>query len=210
MPTKQELMDMMDNRLPGETLPLSDSAYREPPAYPDLERVSYASQQHREYHQQQQQFLPQQVYTIRQPEAIIQPTQFGTRSHLAYCPSCHATQMTRCEYQSGMMTHIIATILCFTTYVFYSFYWKFYVLYFHPLDAAVVCHTFLIIARVLAITVAIVAVIWGLIQNKCNKILQIYTFKFYLLLKIIQIYFFSYYSKCFNCCHLELLFCSLH
>ncbi|KAI8128774.1 hypothetical protein FF38_13020 [Lucilia cuprina] len=116
MPTKQELMDMMDNRLPGETLPLSDSAHREPPAYPDLERVSYASQQHREYHQQQQQFLPQQVYTIRQPEAItVQPTQFGTRSHLAYCPSCHATQMTRCEYQSGMMTHIIATILCFTT-----------------------------------------------------------------------------------------------
>ncbi|KAM7342774.1 lipopolysaccharide-induced tumor necrosis factor-alpha factor homolog [Cochliomyia hominivorax] len=120
MPTKQELMNMMDNRLPGETLPLRDNA-AQPPSYPDLERVSYASQHHMEQQNMQQQqqpaYNPEQVYTIPQPTVINiqQPTQFGTRSHLAYCSSCHANQMTRCEYQSGMMTHIVATVLFFTT-----------------------------------------------------------------------------------------------
>ncbi|XP_065370308.1 lipopolysaccharide-induced tumor necrosis factor-alpha factor homolog [Calliphora vicina] len=114
MPTKQELMDMMDNRLPGEALPLRNTAPVQPPAYPDLERVSYASQHHMEYQQQQQQ---PQIYTIRQPTTTIniQPPQFGTRSQLANCPMCSATQMTRCEYKSSMMTHIIATILGITT-----------------------------------------------------------------------------------------------
>ncbi|TMW45968.1 hypothetical protein DOY81_008947, partial [Sarcophaga bullata] len=47
---------------------------------------------------------------------VIQRPQFGSRSHFAYCPSYKASQMTRCEYESSMMTHIVAVILCFTTF----------------------------------------------------------------------------------------------
>ncbi|TMW45638.1 hypothetical protein DOY81_009284 [Sarcophaga bullata] len=116
MATKQELMNMMENRLPGEAVPVRDPT-AQPPGYPDLDRVNYAAQQHME---QQNGPAPgpghRQIYSIQPPQAIVvQPPQFGSRSHFAYCPSCNASQMTRCEYESSMMTHIVAAILCFTT-----------------------------------------------------------------------------------------------
>lgn len=85
MPTKQELMHMMDNRLPGETLPLRDGTTEQSSTYPDLERVSYASQQHMDHQKQQQQeqfyiqqqqqqqeqtYRPEPVYTIPQATVI--------------------------------------------------------------------------------------------------------------------------------------------
>ena len=47
MATKQELMNMMENRLPGEAVPIRDPCVK-PPVYPDLDRVNYAAQQHME------------------------------------------------------------------------------------------------------------------------------------------------------------------
>lgn len=47
MATKQELMNMMENRLPGEAVPVVDTEAK-PPVYPDLDRAHYIAQHHTE------------------------------------------------------------------------------------------------------------------------------------------------------------------
>ncbi|TMW45432.1 hypothetical protein DOY81_009485 [Sarcophaga bullata] len=71
MATKQELMNMMENRLPGEAVPVRDPTVQ-PPGYPDLDRVNYAAQQHMD---QQNGPAPgpghRQIYSIQPPQAIV-------------------------------------------------------------------------------------------------------------------------------------------
>ncbi|XP_075166955.1 uncharacterized protein LOC142239077 [Haematobia irritans] len=115
MPTKQEIIDMMENHLPGEAINIGPSQL--PPAYPALDQTV----------SDQQQPLNQSaagggsggrlgsIYSITQAPINHPPAQFGARPHLAYCPSCRSQALTRVEYEATLMTHIIAAILCCTT-----------------------------------------------------------------------------------------------
>ncbi|XP_073847505.1 lipopolysaccharide-induced tumor necrosis factor-alpha factor homolog [Musca autumnalis] len=112
MPTKQEIINMMENHLPGEPVNITNN--REPPVYPVLQPPSLTQ----DYSQAQPPQPPPResgVFTVVQAPINHPPAQFGARPHLAYCPACRAQLLTRVEYQATMMTHIIAAILCCTT-----------------------------------------------------------------------------------------------
>uniref|UniRef100_T1PLZ3 LITAF-like zinc ribbon domain protein n=1 Tax=Musca domestica TaxID=7370 RepID=T1PLZ3_MUSDO len=98
---------MMENHLPGE--PVNVANDRLPPVYPVLQPPSLTHDQ--------PPTAPRDngIYTVVQAPINHPPAQFGARPHLAYCPSCRTQLLTRVEYQSTMMTHIIAAILCCTT-----------------------------------------------------------------------------------------------
>ncbi|XP_013108747.1 uncharacterized protein LOC106088015 [Stomoxys calcitrans] len=110
MPTKQEIIDMMENHLPGE--PINIGRSEQPPAYPSLEPSALQMQQEDTFPENE---FRGSVYSITQAPIAHPPAQFGARSHLAYCPSCRSQMLTRVDYEATMMTHIIAAILCCTT-----------------------------------------------------------------------------------------------
>lgn len=67
MTTKQEVMQMMDNHLPGEPVIVRDYAHTstQPPAYPLSQGPIYGEQPYKQYEQQRP--GPAQVYAICQP-----------------------------------------------------------------------------------------------------------------------------------------------
>lgn len=56
-------------------------------------------------------------YTLCLDSLPTTTTTYGSRSLLAKCHTCGGRNWTRLEYENGLMTHIIAAVLCLTTLV---------------------------------------------------------------------------------------------
>uniref|UniRef100_A0A1A9X504 LITAF domain-containing protein n=1 Tax=Glossina brevipalpis TaxID=37001 RepID=A0A1A9X504_9MUSC len=103
MPTKQEIINMMENSLPGEPTS-SSTTQRMPPDY-SVDRPVYNS------------YTDNSIYAapLTNNSTNTNATIYGSHSLLTKCHTCGRRQLTRLEYENGLMTHIIAAILCLTT-----------------------------------------------------------------------------------------------
>ncbi|KAI9578145.1 hypothetical protein GQX74_014039 [Glossina fuscipes] len=105
MPTKQEIINIMESNFSEEVPPVSATQHMPPPY--SAERSNFDAYTDSSIYSVQ----PSNNYSNTSTTTII----YGSRSLLAKCHTCGGRYWTRLEYENGLMTHIIAVVLCLTT-----------------------------------------------------------------------------------------------
>uniref|UniRef100_A0A1A9ZYM9 LITAF domain-containing protein n=1 Tax=Glossina pallidipes TaxID=7398 RepID=A0A1A9ZYM9_GLOPL len=110
MPTKQEIINIMESNLSEEVSPVA-AMQRMPPPY-TADRSNFDT------------YTDSSIYSAPPSNSYTNTptttTTYGSRSLLAKCHTCGGKNWTRLEYENGLMTHIIAAVLCLTTLLEYE------------------------------------------------------------------------------------------